>query len=1075
MYTSQEIQDTVEKLVLSSVTTNYDTLGVRRSDLTFSEIQQAAAGVFLLYFPAPYYTAFLGAQKLLELSRAEGALVETLTTAIISTGRTVLPVKDLTSLANARAALFSLEGAVTQRTQGFSDITKVPAFQRFSSNTADFLSQTGPAVKQGGDIVPTPQEARVQLPSLVAQLKASHEELVRRASLLQNALSDFNSLNLPSLVAAGVISRARQLLDARINELEGLSETQRLTVIRGVILDVLASRGLVEKFGSLASFGPFYVLEGTGRPYTDSQHLGVAASLTSELAGPYGIWLKTQELDLFLNTPTSARFIDTATSVTVPAGTNNTIQLNGAFPGGSIAGDVVYVLSGSNQGTRWTVSTASPTTIVAAGNQQPIAGGAATFEVWRRPEAALSIAPSFVAFIDGTATEPYAITLANNQMKVLALGITFTITLPLGAAVTAAQVASAANAVFGLAQVKMSPIFSPMKYQGPLDISSLGGSNARFSIAFGTFSAGLGIASGDLIEVLTGPNAGLWVIFAITTTHLDAALQPAVPETGRAVTVGSPLRKLRLELTDPPTALANRRSIQILSTPTVAQQGAATVGFAPGITSTSRPSSAKEVAQSLNDQTTLADFSTSFDPSTIENAPARTEPFVSNLVIFTLLQTSGTTTAGTFATVTLDSLTGVQNGQILAIRNSTGNPADIGKAGPITAVNTTLGTVSVTFNSPVSAGAVDVEVGPDLVGINEGYVVQVLSGPNQGDFYVQGQNPVIPFELTLDAPLPLFNVRNQPVTFQASVGGEHVVMASANRTTSSYILSNGPASDVEFFINPAPFAYGTTPWFQLPEVPKGLVRGDRLELYTTQYNDPSLDQEILGIEASLKLVQVTSVPSELLPIPFSLEVPVPFGRIRRGESLDYSSFSSALGAWLAAAPQQTDQFFTDFNRFINPLISNTNPTDAQVQDAKNKLESLSNLLLIEGSSSPALTLEQALLDYEVDPVPSVDTLLKSFRDKGADRAADVLVEGQFTSFFGLDVHGSSYAGAMLGALRDVARNDLPMRKVGRTDTQNPRLLASGESPDYETDQTDVKPDQALPDPPVTVVDWTGEQ
>jgi hypothetical protein len=189
-------------------------------------------------------------------------------------------------------------------------------------------------------------------------------------------------------------------------------------------------------------------------------------------------------------------------------------------------------------------------------------------------------------------------------------------------------------------------------------------------------------------------------------------------------------------------------------------------------------------------------------------------------------------------------------------------------------------------------------------------------------------------------------------------------------------------------------------------------------------------------------------------ISFATNIGVPFARLRIGHVSNYSAFSNSLAAWLKE-PTQQPSWFTDFNRLINPILVNTNPTASQVADAKNRAAALNN------SMNQLLSI---LDSYSVDQVPAADTLVKTFRDKGADRAADLLTQGQFTAFFGVDVDTSSYAGTFLSNVRDVARNDMPVRKTGRQDAMGGRLISSAPSPDFEYDQSDI--DKApVPDPP----------
>ena len=155
-YTDDEIQAAVAQVTQTTIRRNIDSLGVPQISQTFSDVQEAALGIFLLYQLAPFYVVSLGTLRLLEDLTAYIASVLALEQALLDAGRRVLPVSNITPLANANAALFELRSAVAARANAFAAIEKTPAFQRFSSNVDTFLSQNGASIKQGGTVVQTP-------------------------------------------------------------------------------------------------------------------------------------------------------------------------------------------------------------------------------------------------------------------------------------------------------------------------------------------------------------------------------------------------------------------------------------------------------------------------------------------------------------------------------------------------------------------------------------------------------------------------------------------------------------------------------------------------------------------------------------------------------------------------------------------------------------------------------------------------------------------------------------------------------------------------------------------------------
>jgi hypothetical protein len=88
-------------------------------------------------------------------------------------------------------------------------------------------------------------------------------------------------------------------------------------------------------------------------------------------------------------------------------------------------------------------------------------------------------------------------------------------------------------------------------------------------------------------------------------------------------------------------------------------------------------------------------------------------------------------------------------------------------------------------------------------------------------------------------------------------------------------------------------------------------------------------------------------------------------------------------------------------------------------------------------------------------VEELDDLIRTYREKGCERAIDYLLECRLPGFFGMTMEEVSYAGALVSSMREVARQDMPVNKMFRQGTLN-RLMASSLSPDYETDFSDNK-------------------
>jgi hypothetical protein len=198
--------------------------------------------------------------------------------------------------------------------------------------------------------------------------------------------------------------------------------------------------------------------------------------------------------------------------------------------------------------------------------------------------------------------------------------------------------------------------------------------------------------------------------------------------------------------------------------------------------------------------------------------------------------------------------------------------------------------------------------------------------------------------------------------------------------------------------------------------------------------------------------------------------PVPFARLRVGTVNDYSAVQALLETWLANAINQP-LYLTNLNRLVNPVLANATPTALAVNNALNALNALFAIVLSTEATAlgqdPTQSLDTILNDYDVEPVPAVDSLITTFLDKGSDLAVDTLLAGQFSAFFNMNASGTSYAGAVQQATVAVAMNDLPVRRYNRPEAQTSQLTGQAQSPDFEYTGSDLN--EQLPgeqvDPP----------
>lgn len=1008
MFTQTELDDAISKIIRTSIRREYGELGNRRSDLTFSDTVDAAAGVFITKPNAAFYVVKLAADGLIEAIAAAQTTIADFTAALTAINRRVTPIKNVSSLANAKVALDALTDAIGARSTSFSNLEVVPAFQRFDKNTQRFLEENGKNIRSNQQIVDTPSAARKSLGALLSSLKDAHAAIIDRTTVLSKAIEEYSSLNLPGLLSQTIISNARDVLQARFDELNGLTENQRLDVIRGVTLDILAARAAVRGFGSLASPTTFIPFTGTGQVFADADHPATAASLTS-LYGPFSI----------------------LPFITGGSGTE--------------------VLGVNVDGT--------------ASLAVPLLG-------------------SYLARFEGVVKEPYDIGDPNTQ-GISNHSFTFELrnypnvgnTLPLdvdlifGAARTAREVADDINDSIGVVPVIAEPYANPLRFAGNVDIDQLGGSDIRLLATnpFTNFVA-LGVQVGDHLIVRDHASVNFGRVFIVTTVasaKLDANAQAgfsATAELNMAIELGAGSLAVRIRLTnilDAPRpdvryqALANRMSLFFPSMNDLQRDTLYTLGWAPVMETASSPSPAKLLSQAFQLSADTAPAGVprvnavpQFEAS-LYTGMGRTEVSSAARVVIYKLRADGGVGAGTSVTFTLESTEGAEIGDIIVVR---AHPiaAQVGVKGVITAVTDT--SISATMDSPLTASSVSVEVGPNLSLPFDATLFITGGSVNDNEYTVRRQG-TIPFELDILPPLAITNLPgSQPITFNVLLGQYHVVFSTFDTTLASAIIIDNldvGSAFAQFFsdVSGVASAVGQTRFFKMSALPTGIEVGDTLELYATSFDVPSFASDVTAFDTDGLLELADELPVTTPVYTFSSATPVPFARIRKRKYDTYTALKSDLEELLAVTPAQAS-YFEELSRLLNGVTTNANPTIVQTNDVKQHLQILSSFFD---------DLDAALQAYDAEVVSEVDTLIRTFQEKGADRGVALLLQARFGTFFSLDPDGMSYAGELQRSIRDVEKNDLPIRRTARTGRVKVQesILASYDDIDFEYDHSDI--------------------
>ncbi len=1037
-YSSDEIQSVVQQLTLSGITRTRDTLGVRRTDLTFDDVQQAAANVFILYPNSPYYVLQIGLKKVNDLITSEAGTFDSLLSAVQATGRKVQPITDVSPLFNMQTALLNLANAAASRASTITNVKSTPAYQQLAVNSQAFLAgPAGQAVKNNGNIVQTPQEAVAAIPGLVTSLQSQHTQLVAAVSGIANGIDNYNGIRLPNIVIESVLTNAASLVGSSASSMQPQTPTQRLGSARSTVLNVIAAKSMVDAFGSFSGPSDFYDVSGTGTPYSDSTHLANAAVLGSTKYNSYVITANSTDQLAF-------QMDGSSSSTTVTLLPSYLAVITGT------ASDANFIISDG------TVVSSDGSTLIPENDR-------------------------LYVNISNDPSSPYSIRLTKSTSY--------------SAYRTADQVASDINAHVP-ATVLASAVFVPVLFNGYVEIpAATGPTTATFTICNSSPNpASTGVAAGDVVQVMSSTHSGNLGLFSITAVDSGGASVTVSVPSGVTLTadpaaqaqMGAANRYLRLSAVAS-SLVSAEASIGVTdytypAPPPTTGSACVTLGLPSGTLVQCLKSTPDNVAKDINSKIGSLTASSALVPvATCGGLSDTTNPLH---LIFLEAEVTGTLTINgsnqPVLTVTAITASGeVSTGDTVALRSS---PSSYPQSLLISTINgaaasdhtLAVGDVVVGSNSSsawhglAAFANMDGQFGPTL-SPSKYQAVSVVGGLNSGTYGVSGPGATA-IDVLLQSPLPAFTSTTTPTSgsysmAQVSLCNKQLVFTSKNQTTQSEVYVTNPTGTpargaVTVFFDSSPAsAIGTSPYFQLPNVPNGVQAGDLLEYFSTaSFETPAYTYPILQVYQSLNVVQIGpektlgTYPLSDVSWTFSLDQPPPFAAVHLGISNDFVQVQAALDAWLALGVNQP-LFFTNLGSYINPLLINSNPTSEQINAAVNYIQSLYQYLTTDEATAlgadPALTIDGIIPTYTVESVPAVDSLIASYKLQGADAAVDTLLSGNFSGFFNLTSQTASYAGALQASIRSVARNDLPVQKFNRPEATASRFMAQIASPDLE--------------------------
>lgn len=320
---------------------------------------------------------------------------------------------------------------------------------------------------------------------------------------------------------------------------------------------------------------------------------------------------------------------------------------------------------------------------------------------------------------------------------------------------------------------------------------------------------------------------------------------------------------------------------------------------------------------------------------------------------------------------------------------------------------------STTSATEFWAGTVEGNV-PDWVTAGDQLIIK--SGENRGYHRIASITRVVSFpdKITVETSEPFVDTSASGLDW--TVLSEKLRLSSklTGYTLSSQLdIGSGNANTTLGFT--AGSVYGTVPGFRVADsgtdqdfTRADIVEGDKVIISLVEHTVVEVTDDGKQLELTPHLA------NNLSGLDFT---------ILSAAAVAYASFLQTLQNW-NTNELQTSDFADDLGeleRVMNPLFSSTNPSLALLSQAEATVVSFSGLVYNLSVN--------VLRAFVVSPVPRIDAGLKMLLERGLERAYDELLDGDITSFFGMDKDDAGRSSYLLKNMRTVVTNDLPISKV----------------------------------------------
>lgn len=336
MFTDDELLASVNKFLVQGLSVQRRLSGARDVEELKQQVMDLVSVSLLLKPDAYFYLITLTRNRTLAVLRRQIARLQYIASVGAGLGRPEKKVTSTVELANAEAAILTLNAGLNERSQGVSGSIG-PSVERFRRSVEAFArTELVKNVVVAGDVVPTASELREKIATLWVGAAADHSTITEMSEAMESAISRFGEAQLPARTLRTLVGRVQ----TRLTELqEEMAAVDAPSKSRDALVDLVAMRGIVTK---AASFRPPQLVRapGTGAAMiTLLDSPGVRAEAVGQVSAPFfatGSGTFEVDVDGFSYTPTvlrDSRALLVSAELTLPGAAGNidiAVLVNGA-------------------------------------------------------------------------------------------------------------------------------------------------------------------------------------------------------------------------------------------------------------------------------------------------------------------------------------------------------------------------------------------------------------------------------------------------------------------------------------------------------------------------------------------------------------------------------------------------------------------------------------------------------------------------------------------------------------------------------------------------------------------------